>query len=108
VARRHGRSHQASIHEVGKPVCRGIDGDQASDWTASIGHDDFIALSDAFEIAAEVVLEVADSDTGRRCSYIHADSVATPWDTECQMTLPHRDPAGWASLALPPLRNALP
>lgn len=50
----------------------GVDGAQASDRTAPVGHDDLDACLHLVEIATQVVLEIADTDLdSTRCGHVH-------------------------------------
>lgn len=42
-----------------------------------VGNDEFVASSNAFEVLAEIVLEIPHADFNRRCSYLHEKIVAT-------------------------------
>src|SRR5690606_18874930 len=70
----------AGLDQLGQPIGTVVESGEASDGLAAIGDDHLLALADAVEVAAEVVLEVTHADLDPRCSYVHEIIVATsPW-----------------------------
>lgn len=66
------RSNQASLDQrnefVGRFTCVAVESGNGS---TAVGHDDFDSFLDLIEVAAEVVLEVANPDFDpRRCGYL--------------------------------------